>query len=330
MKWIEIEVSTTTEGIESVAGILLLNGVNGYSVTDSNDFKEFLNDKNTFWDYIEDDLMKLCDCETKVTFYLPDNNQGREMLLSIKDGLSRLSALEDGKDYGTLQLSYSDVDEQEWANNWKKYFKPFNVGKRLMIKPSWEQVENNNGRIILEIDPASAFGSGSHATTSLCLEAIERIIDSGAKAENVLDMGCGSGILGIGAYLLGANIIVGVDIDEIAVKTAKENAEKNNIPSHKFTAYFGSIISDKQLYDKLCQKKYDIIAANIVSDVLIAMTDSFYNLLSDEGYLIVSGIIYERTDEVLDSLVGGGFYVEDKYFKDDWACAVVRKKKETV
>ncbi len=326
MKWVEIDVSVTTEGIEAVAGILLLNGVNGYTVTDSNDFKEFLNDSNTFWDYIEDDLMKLCDCDTKVTFYLPDNNQGREMLVSIKSSLERLKNSPDGKSMGSFELSYNDVDEEEWANNWKKYFKPFNVGNRLIIKPSWENVDFTDGRIILEIDPASAFGSGSHATTSLCLEAIEKIIDSGAKCDELLDMGCGSGILGIGGYLCGAKNITGVDIDEISVKTAIENAEKNHIPKERYTAYYGSIISDKELFSVLCEKKYDIIAANIVSDVLIAMAESFYKLITDDGYLIVSGIIYERTDEVLEALEKCGFYTDNKYFKDDWACAVVRKK----
>lgn len=324
MFWTEATVYTTTEGIEPVAGILLMNDITGYSVIDSKDFNDFLERREIYWDYIEDELFALKECETQVTFYLPDNSQGRERLAAIRQDLERLKSEDDGKVFGRLTVEIGKIADEDWENNWKQYFKPFGVGKNIVIKPTWENYEKKNGQTIIEIDPASSFGSGSHMTTRLCLECIEKLICEGKSSEKLLDMGCGSGILGIGAYLLAGSDITAVDIEENSIRIAKENAAINNLPADKFHPYVGNVITDKALYDRICENSYDIIAANIVSDIIIMMAPLFKKVLATGGRLIVSGIISERADEVEAHLNKYGFVREEFFDKEGWAAIVLR------
>ncbi|MBP5579924.1 MAG: 50S ribosomal protein L11 methyltransferase [Ruminococcus sp.] len=315
MEWTEVNIYTTTEGIELLCSKLEDIGIKGFSIKDPEDFKEFLENKNGQWDYIDDDLMGLSECETCITVYIPANGQGAEMLISIKSMLSEMKAADKEGAYGRLEAEMTSIREEDWANNWKQYFKPFKVGEKLVIKPSWEDYDNSDGRIILEIDPASSFGTGKHHTTRLCLEVLEKYLNKGDK---LLDMGCGSGILSIGAMLLGADSAVAVDIEENAAVTAKENAVKNHISPDKYRTYFGNILTDEKLADEI-DDKYDIIAANIVADVLIAMKESFRRYLSDGGILIVSGIIEERMNEVIDALISAGFREPEPEVREGWA-----------
>ncbi|WP_294754765.1 50S ribosomal protein L11 methyltransferase [uncultured Ruminococcus sp.] len=315
MEWTEVNIYTTTEGIELLCSKLGDIGIKGFSIKDAEDFKEFLENKNGQWDYIDDDLMGLSECETCITVYIPTNGQGAEMLIAIKSMLAEMKAADTEGVYGRLEAEMSNIREEDWANNWKQYFKPFKVGEKLVIKPSWEEYDNSDGRIILEIDPASSFGTGKHHTTRLCLEVLEKYLNKGDK---LLDMGCGSGILSIGAMLLGADSAVAVDIEENAAATAKENALKNNIPADKYRTYFGNILTDEKLADEI-DDKYDIIAANIVADVLIAMKDSFRRYLRSGGILIVSGIIEERMNEVIDVLISAGFKDPEPEVREGWA-----------
>ena len=315
MEWTEVNIYTTTEGIELLCSKLGDIGIKGFSIKDAEDFKEFLENKNGQWDYIDDDLMGLSECETCITVYIPTNGQGAEMLIAIKSMLAEMKAADTEGVYGRLEAEMSNIREEDWANNWKQYFKHFKVGEKLVIKPSWEEYDNSDGRIILEIDPASSFGTGKHHTTRLCLEVLEKYLNKGDK---LLDMGCGSGILSIGAMLLGADSSVAVDIEENAAATAKENALKNNIPADKYRTYFGNILTDEKLADEI-DDKYDIIAANIVADVLIAMKDSFRRYLRSGGILIVSGIIEERMNEVIDVLISAGFRDPEPEVREGWA-----------
>jgi len=316
MEWTEVNIFTSAEGIELLCAKLLDIGVKGFVIKDSEDFKEFLDNKNGQWDYIDDDLMGLADCETCVTVYLPDNDQGADMLVSIKAMLNELKAADTEKLYGRLEAELSNIREEDWANNWKQYFKPFKVGEKLAVKPSWEEYSDDS-RVILEIDPASSFGTGQHHTTRLCLELLEKSLK---KGDTILDMGCGSGILSIAAMLLGANHAVAVDIDENAAATARENAEKNNIPETSYKTYFGNILTDERLADAI-DGSYDIITANIVADVLIAMKDHFARYLRNGGTLIISGIIEERMDEVLSAVESAGFTKKEVSVKEGWAAA---------
>ena len=320
MNWIELDVFTTTEGIEPVTGSLLGMGINGFVIKDAADFEDFLNDRSVNWDYIDDDLMGLKNCETTVTVYLPENAQGLENLEAIKSELRALKARDSEGLFGRLEYELKNVKEEDWANNWKQYFKPLTVGEKLLIKPSWEKADADEKRKILEIDPASSFGTGQHNTTQLCLELIEKYISEG---DTLLDLGCGSGILSIAAVLLGASSIKAVDIDENSVKIARENAAKNNIPKEIYSAYCGNIIEDQNLVRQL-GTGYKVVCANIVADVLIAMSDCFRPFLEDKGILIISGIINSRKDEVLDTIKSSGFELLEVSEKEDWVAAAFR------
>ena len=322
MNWVETDIYTTTEGIEPLTGILLGMGINGFVIKDSADFEEFLSDKTINWDYIDDDLMGLKNCETTVTVYLPENAQGLENLEAVKLELKALKARDYDNKFGRLEYELKNVKEEDWANNWKQYFKPLCVGEKLLIKPSWEQVSPDEQRKILEIDPASSFGTGQHNTTQLCLELLEKNLSNGDK---LLDLGCGSGILSIAALLLGASSAYAVDIDENSVKIAAENAEKNHIPTDVYTAKCGNIIDDSD-FTAAIGTEYDIVCANIVADVLIGMSDKFAGFLKENGKLIISGIIDSRKDEVLDVIKAKGFELTEIREKEDWVAASFIKK----
>ena len=314
MNWFQTEIFTATDGVDELCAYLLDIGIKGFVIKDANDFKEFLNDKSGNWDYIDEDLMNLSNCETSITVYIPDDAQGAEMVISLKNLLKNLKENDVDNKFGRLELNFSDVKEEDWANNWKQYFKPLKVGEKLLVKPSWEEYDNIDNRTILEIDPASSFGTGQHNTTKLCLEFLETCLKSG---DRVLDLGCGSGILSIGAMLLGADSVTAVDIEDHSVRTAMENAQKNGISLDKYTAYCGNVVVDKELSNKL-GTGYDIITANIVADVLIAMKNLFYKYLKDSGILIISGIIDSRKDEVINEVVSAGFKADSIKELDNW------------
>ncbi|MDE5769778.1 MAG: 50S ribosomal protein L11 methyltransferase [Oscillospiraceae bacterium] len=321
MNWIEVKIMTETPALEILCAMLTDLGVKGFVTQDKESFQEFLENKQGQWDYIDQDLMGLADCQTSVTFYLPDDAQGAEQMLAVKNLLKQLKIAENAGLFGSLELFTNSVKEDDWANNWKQYFKPLPVGKNLLIKPSWEEIpEEQNQRIILEIDPASSFGTGQHHTTRLCLELLEEVI---RKQDKILDLGCGSGILSIGGILLGAESATAVDIVENSVRTAVENAGKNHIPTEKYQAYCGDICQDSDLREKI-GKNYDLICANIVADVLIAMAGLFRGFLKQDGYLIVSGIISERADEVISVLEQNGFVKIKMQERDGWTAVLLK------
>ncbi len=317
MDWIETAIYTTTQGIEAVTGRLLGLGIDGFVIRDAQDFEDFLEDKDGNWDYIDDDLMGLKDCETTVTVYIPNDANAPELVSAIRAELNALKQSDEQSEFGRLECELKNIREQDWANNWKQYFKPLCVGEKLLIKPSWESVSENETRRILEIDPAASFGTGQHNTTQLCLELLEQNISQG---DSLLDLGCGSGILSIAAILLGAQRATAVDIDENSVKIAAENAQKNNIPSGSYTALAGNIITDKALAEKI-GTGFDVVCANIVADVLIAMSGLFAGFLKKGGKLVVSGIIEPRRDEVLEKIQASGFELVQTRQKDDWVAA---------
>ena len=243
MNWFEARISTTQNGIDPITGVLLSIGVNGFVIEDARDFNEFLTSTEYRWDYIDEDLMNKKTEPTSVIVYLPENDQGKHQLIEMDAQLKKAQEENPDIDFGTLEITLQNIREEDWANNWKQYFKPFSVGEKLLIKPTWEKAEDTK-RTILNIDPGSSFGTGQHHTTKLCLERLEEIIK---PEDRVLDLGCGSGILSIGAVLLGAQSAFGVDIDENSIRIARENAAQNNILSDRFQTACGNIIDDEEL-----------------------------------------------------------------------------------
>ncbi len=323
MNFIETVIYTTSIGVESVTGVLMNLGINGFVIEDSTDFENFLTDTEIYWDYVDESLMELRDKETNVKIYIPDNAQGNELLASVRQAMTALKLSDTEGIYGRLDVTLANVREEDWANNWKQYFKPFPVGSRFIVKPSWETYDEPTDRMILEIDPSSSFGTGTHDTTQLCMEQLEVSVSSDSR---VLDMGCGSGILAICAYMSGCSHVTVVDIDEHAVHTAVENMEKNGMKESDYDAYCGNIICDASLADTLGKCQYDIIVANIVADVIIAMRPYFLRYLKKDGTLITSGIIGERADEVEKALTDAGFDVFSRREKNDWVslCAKIK------
>ncbi len=319
MNFMQIDVYTESEAVNLLVMRLSELGINGFTIHDSADFEEFLENKDMNWDYVDDDLMGLKNVPTHITLYLQDNEQGLETLSELKGVLSELKA-ENGSFYGSLELKIDNVKEEDWANNWKQYYKPFNVGEKLIIKPSWENVTDIGNRKILEIDPASTFGTGQHHTTRLVMEKLEGVLGNNDK---VLDLGCGSGILSIAAMLLGAESAVMVDIFKNAADTAAENMEKNGFTAEKYRAYCGNIIEDEALRNEI-GTGYNVVVANIVADVIIAMSSLFRSFMKFDATLIVSGIIDERLEEVLSALKENGFTVKDTASSEGWNVIVLK------
>lgn len=314
MDWLQAKIYTTTEGIDHVGGLLLMLGINGYAVEDKNDFAEFLEQTEVHWDYVDESLDRLREVETSVTFYLPDDQNGRETLMLVRSEIERIKKNGGEADLGRLEIEISGVAQEDWENGWKKYFKPFTVGENLIIIPSWEEIPKNNTRKVLTIDPGMSFGTGQHHTTKLCIEALEKCVFENAT---VLDLGSGSGILSIASLLLGAKSATAIDIDPLAVDVSKENAALNGFKEDKYIAYQGNILSDDGSCEKI-QGKYDIVVANIVADVLISFAPIFKNFMHRDSVLICSGIIEHRLNDVKNALSENGYIITSESTQSEW------------
>ena len=320
MDWKEVTIYTTTAGIGPVEALLEENGVEGYVLEDAADFEEFLKDTEIYWDYVDEDLVREKRAqETCLKIYLPDNGEGAKQYADIRLALENLKARDTEHAWGRLCTETALTRQEDWEWGWKQYFKPFPVGKTFMIKPLWETVDDPQGRRILEIDPASSFGTGSHDTTQLCMTALEDCVRPGDK---LLDMGTGSGILAIAAAMLGADVRTVVDIDENCLKTARENAEKNHVSIGR--GLCGDALRDEKLAADI-GAGYDIIVANIVADVIIGMTPMFMDKLVPGGTLICSGILNERADEVCAALEQAGFVILSRENSEDWTAFSAKK-----
>lgn len=317
--WTEVTIWTTSAGIDAVTGMLMDLGIDGFVIEDAQDFADFLKDTEIYWDYVDEELSKeKQEAETNVKIYVEDSPEGAELLAQVDVGLAAIRTRDAEGAFGRCVTELASIRREDWENNWKQYFKPFAVGEKFIIKPSWETCDNLDGRIVLEIDPSSSFGTGTHNTTQLCICELERLVKPG---DRLLDMGCGSGILSVAARLLGASDIGAADIDPNAVNIARENAEKNGF---ELTTYVGDVTGDAAL-DEQIGGGYDIIVANIVADVIMGMQEILKRKLKDDGTLIVSGIIAPRADEVQESLLGAGFVLRNRQQSGDWVAMTLTK-----
>ncbi len=320
MQFKKIDIYTESDAVYPLTIQLSELGINGFEIHDSADFEDFLENKDMNWDYVDDDLMRLKEVKTHITCYLQDNVQGAEMMTALKGALDDIKRRDKDNFYGSLNIETDSIREEDWANNWKQYYKPFNVGNKLIIKPTWEKVEDSKGRYILEIDPASSFGTGQHHTTKLVMEALEEAVTGGEK---LLDLGCGSGILSIAALLLGAEKAVMTDVFLNAVNTASANVEQNGFDATRYAAYCGNIIDDEKLRERI-GVGYDIITANIVADVIVKMCPFFRGFLKENGIVIVSGVITERLDEVKAALEENKIKIERITEEEGWNAILCR------
>lgn len=324
MDWIEISITTTSQGIEPVCGNLYQLGITGLQIEDETDFKEFLENNRQAWDYVDEELIKEKEKDTCIKAYVSDNASGNEMLLSIRQAMDALKEYDVNGEYGKLEISLGNLSEEDWANNWKKYFHPMNVGKKILIKPEWEDLKEPTDRLVFNINPGMTFGTGSHYTTQLCIEELENFVDS---SKSVLDLGCGSGILSVISLMLGAKSALAVDIDPNCIDIAYQNAKRNNVSTENYDVVSGNILNDENICKYIQKDKYDVVLANIVADVIIASMPLVKTCIAEDGVFITSGIIEDRIDDVRTALDENGFEILRINQRKDWAAIVAILKR---
>ena len=312
MKWLELKIDAAPAGLDPVSALLEDLGITGLVIDDEGDFRDFLEHNRAYWDYVDDALMQEKKGLCRITFYLEDSPDGYNTLSRVRMALSRVK--QEHPEYGSLLLTMENMEDADWENNWKQFYKPMEIGDRLIVIPEWESAGVPEGRVALRLNPGLTFGTGSHATTRLCLQALEQHIHSGEK---VLDLGCGSGILSIAALLLGAKDAFACDIDDKCVGVAYENAALNGVGKEHYTVRAGDVLSDKRL-QKEFGGDYDVIVANIVADVIIALAPQVGKLLKKGGIFLCSGIIDDRADEVREKLVEAGWTIEETRSSEGW------------
>ncbi len=321
--WLEVSVDTTDEGMETVAAYLTGMDVGGLALEDEAEFHDFLEQNRQYWDYVDDALLERMKGVARVKFYVTDDPRGREKLERVTRGLEDLRGRA-ALPLGTLALRTASLREEDWANNWKQYYKPLVIGERLYIVPEWERNSPvPAGRTAVYLDPGLAFGTGSHASTQLCLEGVEHDTPPGGW---VLDLGCGSGILSIAALRLGAAAAIGVDVDPKAVDIAYENAALNGIGRETYTVRPGDVLGDKALAKELAGRRYGLVLANIVADVIIPLSAQVPALLEEDGKFLCSGIIESRMEEVRAALERNGLSVLEERRKDGWCALTARRR----
>lgn len=318
MKYIQADIHVNREGIEPVLTALMNVDIMDTVVEDPADIADLLDkDQEWEWDYVDDSVLEMQNAEPKVTVYMEDDEEGRKKLQNLQHAIETLKgeaaagAYGEGVDLGPLTVDVFVEDDSEWKDNWKEFFKPKKVGRRIVVKPTWYEYEKEADDLVIEIDPGMAFGTGTHETTSLCLRLMEDYMQDGDK---VLDVGCGSGILTIAGALLGSPEVLGVEIDPVAVEIAQQNLELNGV-SDVARAQYGDLT-------KGIDFKAEIVVANLMADLVMMLSADVAKHILPGGKYISSGILVEKRDVVADAIKKCGFDIVEIREDGMW-CAIV-------
>lgn len=322
MRYIEISCETSETGIELITAALDAAGIYDTEISDPRDVEEIMHKKESYeWDYIEDSVVHKMEEAPRVSSYFPDDSEGRKQAEIMKKTLESVSQnVRDGlygpdADLGSMRVTEQIRDDADWKDKWKAYFKPFHVSKHLVVCPSWEQYDPQEEEKIISIDPGMAFGTGTHETTSMCLNLLEKYMQKGNR---VLDAGTGSGILAIAASLLGAGEVLGVDVDRDAVRTAQENIQKNNC-QETARAEYGDLTQGVDY-------EADLIVGNLMAELICMLMPGIAQHLHSGGVFIASGILTEKEEMVKDAAEKAGLTLEELTEKGEWCAIVFRKQ----
>ncbi|CAB1240530.1 50S ribosomal protein L11 methyltransferase [Clostridium sp. MT-14] len=308
-EWIEVAIITSSEAVEAVSGILYNTGVQGVSIEDPKDI-EFEKKRPQDWDYFDESLLKVKDGAVIKGYYKEDENL-KNYLEYIKERVNNLKNC--GIDKGKGIITVSKVNEEDWENNWKQYYKPYRAGNRVVVKPIWENYNPEKDDLVVQLDPGMAFGTGTHETTRMCIKALEKYVKLDSQ---VFDIGTGSGILAITAAKLGAKHVIAVDINGTAVESALKNLEYNDVKNIE--------VFQGNLMEKV-HGKADVVVANIIADAIISLTDDVKNFIVPGGIFISSGIIKDRRKDVIEKLRNSGFKIKEVNEDGEWICVVAKR-----
>lgn len=348
MEWTKIVVHTTPYGAEVVTGVLIANNIAGSEIINPQERVRHLTETARIWDYADENLLHAPSDEVHVVFYVTKDENGDALLSDIRNDLSQLKTdtteVGEGVDLGTLEVKLESADDETWLHEWKKHFKPLRIGN-VVIVPEWETYTPRKGsalsfgeaccemssfgsanqEIVFTIDPGSAFGTGQHQTTQLCISALQKYLKRG---DTLLDIGCGSGILSIIGLLLGAETVVACDIDPAgAIAATKKNARLNPIDLNRLHIHAGDALSDEDLRTEITRHKYEVIVANIVADVIIDLVPFVCENLKSRGHFIASGIIDNRAEDVIAAFeCAQSLEITQKLNLDGWYCIVGQAK----
>lgn len=321
MNYTEVKIITTTAGAEAVTAALG-DVTDSFSIEDAKDLTDMIQAKIKRYDYIDEQLFARTTADVDVKFYLECDEDSSFKVAAAKKIIETLKQNDEDGNFGKLEFESKIVASEGWENEWKKYFKVFNVGEKLVVYPAWEPRPEPCGRVVLCVNPGVSFGTGSHATTFLCLQELTKMKLDG---KNVLDVGCGSGILATAALLLGAKTALAVDVEDDAVRGTCENMRANSIAENRFCAVKGDFLADSELECRIFEQKYDVITANIISDVLMPMAKSLLDGLAVGGELLLSGIICERAHEVAAAYLQLGANITAEIEREGWTMIRITK-----
>lgn len=316
MKWNQFRLKTTTEAEDIVSSMLADLGIEGVQIEDKIPLTQ--SDKEQMFVDILPDMPEDDGC-AYLTFYLDEEVDKHEMLLKVRQELEEMRSY---LNVGDCTIEESQTEDVDWVNNWKQYFHQFYIDDILVI-PSWENVEGKDSdKMVIHIDPGTAFGTGMHETTQLCIRQLKKYVTEDTE---ILDVGCGSGILGMLALKFGAKHSVGTDLDPCAIDATYENMDNNGISRDQYEVMIGNIIDDKEVQDKVGYEKYDIVAANILADVLVPLTPVIIHQLKKGGIYITSGIIEDKEEVVVEAVKKAGLEVLEVNHQGEWVSVTARK-----